>query len=314
MSTDPGRVILLAVVTAVVSLLVMESYQTTPWLAHRLMQWSVRLRYTDNPARAKVRGEELTALLGDLPTLFKLPTAGAFLLRALAYRLAHRRRPARREPRAVRRSLGVRFRTALVKAGLVVICVGGVIGIEILFGIGIKIAFGGVVGIAFGRLVLFALSVGVWAAIESAVRPPRFPHGLFGGIACVLILLIPFCSVLYVGPGEASLTALFSGVEFGVATRLTCALVGKFKDVGVIIGVLVNIAGVASSMLADLFAVPVVFSGLGLAAGVLAGFATAVIRRSDPVPTPAVLVDSLSGSDAVNPEPPITIGEPSRHE
>lgn len=308
MSTDLGRVILLAVVTAVVSLLVMESYQTTPWLAHRLMQWSVRLRYTDNPARAKVRGEELTALLGDLPTLFKLPTAGAFLLRALAYRLAHRRRPARREPRAVRRSLGVRFRTALVKAGLVVICVGGVIGIEILFGIGIKIAFGDVVGIAFGRLVLFALSVGVWVAIESAVRPPRFPHGLFGGIAC-------FCSVLYVGPGEASLTALFSGVAFGVATRLTCALVGKFKDVGVIIGVLVNIAGVASSMLADLFAeLPVVFSGLGLAAGVLAGFVTAVIRRSDPVPTPAVLVDSLSGSDAVNPEPPITIGEPSRHE
>lgn len=82
-----GAVILTAAVTAVVTLLVMESYQTTPWLAHKLMQWSVRVRYADNPHRAKVRGEELTGLLEDLPTLFKLPTAGWFLLRALAYRL-----------------------------------------------------------------------------------------------------------------------------------------------------------------------------------------------------------------------------------
>jgi hypothetical protein len=82
-----GEVILSAVVTAVVGVLVMESYQTTPWLADKLMQWSVRVRYADNPHRAKVRGEELIGLLEDLPTLFKLPTAGWFLLRALACRL-----------------------------------------------------------------------------------------------------------------------------------------------------------------------------------------------------------------------------------
>jgi hypothetical protein len=86
-----GQVLLTAVVTAVVGLLMTESYQTTPWLADKLMRWSVRLRYTDNPERATIREEELISILGDLPTLFKLPTAGGFFLRALAYRLANRR-------------------------------------------------------------------------------------------------------------------------------------------------------------------------------------------------------------------------------
>lgn len=82
-----GTAILSALITAVVGMLVMECYQTTPWLANKLMQWSVRLRYADNPQRAKVRGEELTSLLEELPTLFKFPTAGWFFIRALAYRL-----------------------------------------------------------------------------------------------------------------------------------------------------------------------------------------------------------------------------------
>lgn len=85
MST-PGAAILSTLLTAVVGMLVMESYQTTPWLADKLMQWSVRLRYADNPQRAKVRGEELSSLLEELPTLFKFPTAGWFFIRALAYR------------------------------------------------------------------------------------------------------------------------------------------------------------------------------------------------------------------------------------
>jgi hypothetical protein len=94
-SINLGQALLTAVVTAVVSLLVMESYQTTAWLAGKLMRWSVRLRYTDNPERATVREEELLGLLEDLPTLFKLPTAGGFLLRALAYRLVNHRSHAR---------------------------------------------------------------------------------------------------------------------------------------------------------------------------------------------------------------------------
>ena len=81
-----GAAILSAVVTAMVGVLVMEFYQTTPWLADKLMQWSVRIRYTDNPQRTKVREEELSGLLDDLPTLFKFPTASWFFLRALAYR------------------------------------------------------------------------------------------------------------------------------------------------------------------------------------------------------------------------------------
>jgi hypothetical protein len=108
-STDLGTVLLTAGLTAVAALLVTESYQTTPWLADKLMRWSVRLRYTENPERAKARREELISLLEDLPTLFKLPTAGGFLLRALAYRLADRR------------SHGRRIRIALNKTGLVLV-------------------------------------------------------------------------------------------------------------------------------------------------------------------------------------------------
>lgn len=84
-------VILSAVVTAVVGVLVMEFYQTTSWLADKLMKWSVRVRYADNPHRAKVRGEELIGLLEDLPTLFKFPTAGWFFLHALAHRFGRGR-------------------------------------------------------------------------------------------------------------------------------------------------------------------------------------------------------------------------------
>jgi PH (Pleckstrin Homology) domain-containing protein len=86
-----GSVILTAFITAVMGVFVLEFYQTTPWLADKLMQWSVRVRYADNPERAKVREEELTGLLDDLPTLFKFPTAGWFFLHALAYRFGRGR-------------------------------------------------------------------------------------------------------------------------------------------------------------------------------------------------------------------------------
>lgn len=124
MSTDAAKILLTAVITAVVGLLVTESYQSTPWLAGKFMRWSVRLRYPDNPERAAVRGEELTSLLADLPTLFKLPTAAGFLLRALASRAAHRRKHTKREPRAVRHSLG------MAEALLVILCPGTALGVE----------------------------------------------------------------------------------------------------------------------------------------------------------------------------------------
>jgi hypothetical protein len=74
------------VLSAVITVLVMELFQTTPWLADKLMQRSVRIRYADNPQRAEVRGEELIGILEGLPRLFKLPTAGWFFLCAVAYR------------------------------------------------------------------------------------------------------------------------------------------------------------------------------------------------------------------------------------
>lgn len=110
MSTHLKEVLLTAVLTAVVGLSVTESYQTTPWLADKFIRWSVRLRYTDNPKRATVREEELLGFLEDLPTLFKLPVALGFLVRAFAYRLTDRRSCARR--------IGI----ALNKAGLIFVC------------------------------------------------------------------------------------------------------------------------------------------------------------------------------------------------
>ena len=78
MSTDPGRVLLAAVVTSVVTLLVTESYQTTPWLANKFMRWSVRLRYPDNLQRATVRQEELTSLLAACPRCSSYPLRPGF--------------------------------------------------------------------------------------------------------------------------------------------------------------------------------------------------------------------------------------------
>ena len=97
--------LLTTVISAVVGLLVVESYQTTSWLADKLMRWSVRLRYTGNPERATIRGEELLSLLEDLPTLLKLPTAVGFLLYALAYRLADHRSDGSRFTFAVKRDV-----------------------------------------------------------------------------------------------------------------------------------------------------------------------------------------------------------------
>lgn len=100
MNADLGRVLVAAVITASVSVLVMESFKATSWLADELIRWSVRVRYAADPKRAAVRREELLSLREDLPSLFKLPTAVVFLLCALAYRLANFRSHTTREPQA----------------------------------------------------------------------------------------------------------------------------------------------------------------------------------------------------------------------
>jgi hypothetical protein len=148
------------------------------------MRWSVRLRYTDNPERATVRGEELISLLADLPTLFKLPTAAGFLLRALAYRAAHRHKHARREPRAIQHSRGASFRIALAKAVLVILCTGTAFGVEL------AIVFA---PIKFLALSAFGLTAGIVVASE-VVAQSRFRSGFIGGIMCALAVLATLSS------------------------------------------------------------------------------------------------------------------------
>jgi hypothetical protein len=252
-STDPGKVLLIAVVTAVVGLLVTESYQSTPWLADKCMRWSVRLRYTDNPERATVRGEELTSLLADLPTLFKLPTAAGFLLRALAYRAAHRRTHARRQPRPVQHSRGARFRIALAKAVLVILCTGTVFGVEV------SIVFA---PIKFLALSACGLTAGIVVGSEVVARP-RFRSRFIGGIMCALAVLATLSAfglhdlatavsgAPFVG---VSVSALLSGTAFWLAAALVGALTGKSRYVGFTLGSLVNIMGFVLSIFANMFA------------------------------------------------------------
>jgi hypothetical protein len=283
-STDLGKVLLTAVVTAVVGLLVTESYQSTPWLADKCMRWSVLLRYTDNPERAMVRGEELTSLLADLPTLFKLPTAAGFLLRALAYRAAHRRTHARRQPRPIQHSRGARFRIALAKAVLVILCTGTVFGVEV------SIVFAPT---KFLALSAYGLTAGIVVASEVVARS-RFRPGFIGSIMCTLAVLATcptFVShdlttalsrALF---GDGIVVALLSGTAFWLAAALVGALTGKSRYVGFVLGSLVNIMCFALPMFANSLSQPwlwfaVGISGLGIAVGAMAGFAAAVERRT----------------------------------
>ncbi|MGH3771410.1 MAG: hypothetical protein ACRDRW_08460 [Pseudonocardiaceae bacterium] len=288
MSINLGQVLLTAVVTAVVGLLVMESYQTTPWLADKFMRWSVRFRYTDNPERATVRGEELIDLLADLPTLLKLPTAVGFLLRALAYRATHRRNHARREPRAVQYSRGASFRIALVKVVKVILCVGGVFGVE--FTILFSSTDGGVDILTSGLPA--GILAGISVASEVVTRPSRFRPGFIGGIMCTLSVFSSF--FVFGGAFREAMevasfsTSLLSGTAFGLAAALTDVLTRKFKYAGVIVGALVNLVGMVFAAFGNSFSSwsqPVAFygvflSGLGLAVGSMAGFVAAVERRA----------------------------------
>lgn len=120
-----------------------------------------------------MREEELIGLLAELPTLFKFPTALGFLLCALAYRVAHRRTHARREPRTVQHSRGARFRIALVKACSVILGAGTVFEVEFTI---VSASTGGVEINLFTILApgTLGLTVGIVAAIEVVVQPSRF--------------------------------------------------------------------------------------------------------------------------------------------
>ena len=319
MNTDLGELLLPAVIAAVVSVVVMESYQTTPWLADKLMRWSVRLRYADNPERAKVRGEELIGLLEDLPTLFKLPTAGGFVLRALAYRLANHRSHPRRQPRAVQHSLGTRFRIALFEASLVVVCTGTVIWTELVLVDYMLYVYTDSI-----LTITWSLMVGIAAASEVAARPFKVPHGLVGGIIYTFSVSA-FATVYSMPSFFVGLTALLSGTTFGVASSVTYVLVRKFrhrkfKHIGVIVGTLINIAGVILLVFAILGisnSDVLWFSGVGFASGAVAGFAVAVARRAqDKIGrssnSAVVRASVISTRSTSAPKPSIPMSEPKR--
>ncbi|MGN9777069.1 PH domain-containing protein [Micromonospora sp. H33] len=85
------------VLALVLGLVVNEMTDLSPWLGRKLVTWSARLRYRDDP-RAEVRAEELAAVINDRPgKLFKLGTGLGFLSSALLARL---RRLVGREPGA----------------------------------------------------------------------------------------------------------------------------------------------------------------------------------------------------------------------
>ncbi|MEU4825076.1 hypothetical protein AB0H37_24660 [Actinomadura sp. NPDC023710] len=69
------------------SLLINECSELSPWLAHKLVRWSARLR-CDEPVEAEALAEELAAYIDDRPgKLFKLLTSLGFAGSSLARRL-----------------------------------------------------------------------------------------------------------------------------------------------------------------------------------------------------------------------------------
>src|SRR6266567_4926776 len=78
-----------ALVTIALGLIANECFEVAPWLARKLVRWSAIFKYGDT-ARARVRAEELAAMIDDRPgNLLKLFTACGFAFGALGA-AAHR--------------------------------------------------------------------------------------------------------------------------------------------------------------------------------------------------------------------------------
>lgn len=219
-----------AVITAVITLVVLEYYEATPWLARKLMRWSVRLRYTD-PERISVRQEELAALLEDVPKIGKLLTALGFFLTALTYRLTHpRHHRTRKQDQPLRRSLAIRTGTALVRAGSAMLTIVILFGLEV----GAVMFFteppSSIDEALLGGLLL-ALPPGLATAIEVLIWP-KLPTGLIGsaisGITLFTLICInsstPFLATLVAGIG------ITAGV--GGATALTATFTARHRSNG----------------------------------------------------------------------------------
>jgi hypothetical protein len=194
----------------IVGLFAMEYFDITGWLAHKLVRWSVRLRYRQ-PERLAAREEELAALINDLPRLFRLPTALGFVSAAVGCGLMRHRR-ARRE-RYLRPSPGTRARAALYRQGLVLAPVLTLFGIEYAVAASL-ISRSGVSSLAQAGLagLVMGLAAGLLAIVEALARP-RLAAGLASGLALGLLITLGVHSVV----GTASGFGVGAGFGLGIA-------------------------------------------------------------------------------------------------
>lgn len=221
-----------AVITAVITLVVLEYYEATPWLARKLMRWSVRLRYTD-PERISVRQEELAALLEDVPKIGKLLTATGFFLTALTYRLTHpRHHRTRKQDQPIQRSVAIRTGTALVRAGLATLIV------VILFGLEVGAALLSQksppsLDSTLPVILIFAVPAGLATAVEALIWP-KLPTGLIGSAT----LGITIFTVIHIIPSSPFPVMLAGGIGiaagFGGMAVLTATFAAQHRSNGFI--------------------------------------------------------------------------------
>jgi hypothetical protein len=187
----------------VLGLLVNECCELSPWVAVRLVRWAARLRYSDTPERAAIRGEELTALVNDRPgKLFKLLTALGFTLRALTTTAL------RTAPRKLRRlaASARRFAKPIRDAGVHVVCIG----------------------------VLGATAGACWTSATGATgvaSPQAVAWGAVGAAAAIGAMLLAW------NIGLRVVTWVVTGIVAGIVTWVVAqAVAGAMAGVGAVAG------------------------------------------------------------------------------
>jgi hypothetical protein len=174
------------VISIVTGLLVNEVTGVSPWLAGKVARWSAGRRYADNPARAAIRAEELTALISERPgNLLKLLTALGFGCAALA--VTARRALGERPAITIIRVLAVIIvAPAVVIVALVELFVRGMArGSEpvplfmcrVMFVGGFAVVF---IGSAFGKGFGWGAGIPVGVAYACVAATARSPKAEFG--------------------------------------------------------------------------------------------------------------------------------------
>ena len=83
-----GRTLMVIIGAVIVHVIGSDARDTCGWCARKIVRWSAGVRYAD-PVRARIRAEELTALISERPgSLLKLLTALAFAARAVTSHVA----------------------------------------------------------------------------------------------------------------------------------------------------------------------------------------------------------------------------------